>query len=75
MRLLLDDEKFHALFPGYRDYNQMDSKWALLCAAISTLGTQQTGLPIDFQIQPVTEANERYPRSRNPLRLRTRREE
>lgn len=75
VRLLMPDEKFHALFPGYRAHNQGDSRWALVCAAISALGKQQTGLPIDFQIQPVTEANERYPHPRNPLRLRRTAEE
>lgn len=71
VRLLMQDDAFYALFPGYRDHNQGDSKWALVCAALSVLGAQQTGgLPIDLQIQPVTEANERYPHPRNPLRLR-----
>jgi len=70
VRLLMQDEAFHALFPGYRTANQGDSKWSLVCAAISVLAKQQTGLPIDFQIQSVTEANERYPGPRNPLRLR-----
>ena len=70
VRLLMPDDVFHALFPGYRYYHQIDSKWALVCAAVSVLGKQQTGLPIDFQIQPVSEANERYPGPRNPLRLR-----
>jgi hypothetical protein len=75
VRLLMPDDTFHAMFPGYRDHNQGDSRWALVCAAISALGAQQTGgLPIDFQIQCVTEANERYPGPRNPLRLRTHRE-
>jgi hypothetical protein len=70
VRLLMQDDAFHALFPGYSTANQGDSKWSLVCAAISVLAKQQTGLPIDFQIQSVTEANSRYPGPRNPLRLR-----
>ena len=72
VRLMLDDDEFHALFPGYRDADQSDAKWALLCAAISELGKRQTGLPIDFQIQAATEANEKFgqvSQGRNPLWL------
>lgn len=67
VRLMLDDEQFHALFPGYRYARQIDAKWSLVCAAISELGKRLTGLPIDFQIQSVTEANAAYRGPRNPL--------
>lgn len=60
VRLILPDDEFHALFPGYRSGSQIDAKWSLVCAAISALAQQQTGLPVDFQIQSQTEANERY---------------
>lgn len=73
VRLILPDDEFDALFPGYRFGNQTDAKWGLLCAALSTLGQQQTGLPIDFQIQSMTEANTRFGdfaiTPRNPLHL------
>lgn len=73
VRLMLDDDEFHAMFPGYKDAGQRDSKWALICAAISELGKRQTGLPIDFQIQAATAANETFGRTegcgRNPLWL------
>lgn len=73
VRLILPDDEFDALFPGYRFGNQTDAKWGLLCAALSTLGAQQTGLPIDFQIQSMTEANTRFGdfavTPRNPLHL------
>jgi hypothetical protein len=67
VRLMLDDDRFDALFPGYADYRQGDAWWALACSAISELGRQRTGLPIDFQIQKTTEANEQFPGARNPL--------
>lgn len=69
VRLILDDDKFHALFPGFKTANHIDAWWALLCAALSELGRVRTGLPIDFQIQSMTEANERYPGVRHPLFL------
>lgn len=73
VRLMLDDDEFHALFPGYRDADQRDAKWALICAAISELGKRLTGLPVDFQIQRATTANELYGSAaghyRNPLWL------
>lgn len=61
VRLILPDDEFEALFPGYQMGNQIDAKWSFLCAAISALAQQQTGLPVDFQIQPQTEANKYSP--------------
>lgn len=73
VRLILDDDEFDALFPGCRFAHQTDAKWGLICAALSVLGQQQTGLPIDFQIQSMTEANSKFgglgDHPRNPLML------
>jgi len=69
VRLILDDDRFHALFPGFAAANHIDAWWSLLCAALSELGRARTGLPIDFQIQSMTEANEKYHGIRNPLFL------
>lgn len=69
VRLILDDDRFHALFPGFAAANHIDAWWSLLCAALSELGRARTGLPIDFQIQSMTEANEKYSGIRNPLFL------
>lgn len=71
VRLMLPDDEFAALFPGYEFGKQGDAKWALLCAALSELGQRLTGLPVDFQIQSVTDGNRLYPKPRNPLRLFT----
>jgi hypothetical protein len=60
VRLMLPDEEFDALFPNHTAATHADGKWSLLCAAISELGRIRTGLPIDFQIQRTTEANELY---------------
>lgn len=69
VRLILHDDRFHALFPGFANAHHIDAWWSLLCAALSELGRARTGLPIDFQIQSMTEANEKYDGIRNPLFL------
>ena len=69
VRLILDDDRFAALFPGFANARHIDAWWSLLCAALSELGRARTGLPIDFQIQSMTEANEKYSGIRNPLFL------
>lgn len=70
VRLILDDDEFADLFPDYAKFGQLDPKWALLCDALSEIGRQMTGLPIDFQIQSQTHANEKHPGPRNALGLR-----
>ena len=46
----------------------LDPLWSLLCASVSLWLSQQSGLPVDFQIQRAAEANERYGnKPRNPL--------
>lgn len=67
VRLILPDEEFDALFPDYAPPGRVNGRWALLCAAISELGKLRTGLPIDFQIQRMSEANERYDGVRHAL--------
>lgn len=57
VRLILPDDEFYAMFPGYEFMHQIDAKWSLICAALSALGQQQTGLPLDVQLQPQSEAN------------------
>ena len=69
VRVMFDDEVFDAMFPGYTGAHQSDPKWALICAAISELGRKMTGLPVDFQIQRASDANERYKGIREPLFL------
>lgn len=67
VRIMLDDDRFDALFPGYAAYRQRDAWWSLVCSAISELGKQRTGLPIDFQVQRTSYANKKFPAARNPL--------
>lgn len=59
VRLILPDDEFDKLFPDTSS-EQGRAMWGLLCAALSELGRQRTGLPVDFQIQRMTQANTRY---------------
>ena len=69
VRLILPDDEFDALFPGDGSQDYRDPRWALLCDALSELGRVQTGLPIDFQFQRTTEANEEFTGPRSALGL------
>jgi hypothetical protein len=60
VRLILDDEEYDGLFGAMPAIERMSGKWCALCAAFSALGRDVTGLPIDFQIQKQSQANERF---------------
>lgn len=60
VRLILPDAEYDALFGERRAAPHLDLKWALICAALSVLAQQQAGLPVDFQIDRQTEANEQH---------------
>lgn len=67
VRLILTDKKYDRLFgkqsAGFR---------TVLDLAFSAWLSQQTGLPVDFQIQRMTEANKNHAgKQRNPLGGRT----
>lgn len=67
LRLILEDDEFDRLF-GDRVH-----LWSLICLSIAQHLVEVTGLPIDFQIQRMTEANEKYPDgARNPMGMRKR---
>jgi len=60
VRLILPDDEFAAVCPDR-------ARWELLSMAIGAYLANCTGLPIDFQIQRMTEANEKHKGPRNPL--------
>lgn len=66
VRLLLPDEEFDRLF-GQPESSEVNSKLAAITLAFCALGKAMTGLPIDFQIQKQTTANEKYPNRRSAL--------
>ena len=72
VRLILPDDEFERLFPNAALGGswEMDPRWLVMTVAISAWLAKETGLPIDFQFQPQTHANERHPGRRNALGLR-----
>lgn len=71
VRYILGDDEFSALFPRAGQHWEHDPRWLLLIVSISGWLSNVTGLPVDFQIQPQTHANERHlgPRSAMGLRI------
>lgn len=66
VRLILPDDEFEQRF-GRNELAETNPKLAAITLAFATLGQQMTGLPIDFQIQRQSHANERYPGPRSAL--------
>lgn len=66
VRLMLPDATFTGLF-GTAPHFALTARWSLLTASISAYGESVTGLPIDFQFQPETFANEKYKGPRIPI--------
>lgn len=66
VRLILPDEEFASRF-GCNQSAETNPKLAAITLAFCALGSAMTGLPIDFQIQPQSHANERYPGNRSAL--------
>lgn len=59
VRLILADAEYESRGFGDPAQPHRNAKWVSLVLAYSALGRQMTGLPIDFQIQQMTRANER----------------
>lgn len=68
VRYILPDAEFKKLFPGASTKEchwEHDARWLLLTVSIADRLSKLTGLPIDFQFQPQTTANELYKGSRS----------
>ena len=74
VRYILSDEEFSRLFPDAGQCWEQDARWLLLTVAISEHLSTVTGLPIDFQFQPETHANERHKGKRSCIGLHIARE-
>lgn len=61
VRLILDDETFERIVGKPTKPEIANRRWFAMTAAFSELGRKMTGLPIDFQIQQMTQANDEYP--------------
>ena len=70
VRLVLDDDEFAKLFPQAGQHWEFDPRWLLMTVSISEHLSRVTGLPIDFQFQPRSHANDRHKGVRNPIGLR-----
>lgn len=67
IRLMLSDEQYATMGFGDPKSPHENARWCAMCAAFSALGTQMTGLPIDFQIQDTTTANAKNSGPRSAL--------
>jgi len=70
IRFIMNDAAFAKLFPDAGQHWEFDPRWLLLTVSISEHLSKQTGLPVDFQIQPQTHANERHLGARHAIGLR-----
>jgi hypothetical protein len=70
VRFIMEDASFAKLFPDAGDHWEFDPRWLLMTVSISQYLSKLTGLPIDFQFQPRTHANERHKGRRNAIGLR-----
>lgn len=61
VRYIMKNELFDHLFPGIGNANPSKcALWSLLCVMISDWMSNQTGLPIDFQIQRQAVSNSEH---------------
>jgi hypothetical protein len=67
VRLILADEEYERLGLGDPRQPRCNGKWVALTLAFSALGKAMTGLPIDFQIQQRTHANQEHDKPRSAL--------
>lgn len=62
VRLILPDDEWAVAGFGEPDREHGNAKWVSTCLAWSAFGKALTGLPIDFQIQQQTHANDKFGR-------------
>lgn len=70
VRYIMDDSEFAKLFPDAGQHWEQDTRWLLLTVSISERLSKVTGLPVDFQFQPQTHANERHKGPRHSIGFR-----
>jgi hypothetical protein len=70
VRYIMTDEQFAKLFPDAGQHWEHNPRWLLLTVSISGWMRSVTGLPVDFQIQPQSHANERHKGQRSALGLK-----
>lgn len=72
LRMIMSDGDFRREFPDAYDNGawEFDAKWILLTTSISGYLSKLTGLPVDFQFQPMTFANKHHRGPRNAMGMR-----
>lgn len=72
LRMIIADEEFFKLFPNAGSHCswEFDPRWILMTVAISERLSKLTGLPVDFQFQPQSWANEQHKKPRHAKGLR-----
>lgn len=72
LRMIMADEEFFKLFPDAKGNGswEFDARWLLLTTSISEYLSKLTELPIDFQFQPATHANDQHKGSRHAVGMR-----
>jgi hypothetical protein len=66
VRYIMGDAEFDRMFRcgGERAH---DALWSLMCLSISLWLSQQSGLPVDFQVQRQSDANAKHTGNRSAL--------
>lgn len=67
IRMIMDDTQFEAIFGPTAASPACLDRWFLICWALSEWMQKRTGLPIDFQIQRQSEAQQYRGQPRNGL--------
>lgn len=67
VRVILEDDEYERQIGEFTSPRCMNARWNALCLAFAALGRDMTGLPIDFQIDQQSDANERYDGPRHAL--------
>lgn len=68
VRIILEDDIYADMGFGDPKHPWENAKWVAWAKALSALGRQMTGLPIDFQIQQMTLCNQQFPTKKGHLR-------
>jgi len=66
VRAIMADEAYDRMF-SFNAMTDVDAFWSLLCEGTSAYLERATGLPIDFQIQRMSDANSKHEGPRNAL--------
>jgi hypothetical protein len=69
IRCIMADELFAEEFPGAGQHWEHNPRWLFMATAVSEYLSKISGLPIDFQFQPQTHANERHQGTRSAIGL------